>query len=258
MTFILLLIILLVFVNLGYVENVYYVRPKSLSSCSSSVQLCYTLEEYAVLQSKYINTGSTILFLPGNHYTNISLQLINVSHVTLKGITVDFVLPKVDVAIHCENVQNLTIQSLIIAFTGYRHGIMSVLTITNSKMLSFSDMIFFTNSSSTIGHLNRAISFNHSSATIKNCTFRDHNASIGGAILISDGSNINLNEIVFVRNTANKGGAIYALESNVWIYGPTLFNSNHGAEGGGIFCQMCTLSGLGEIKFRHNFASRTG
>ena len=93
---------------------------------------------------------------------------------------------------------------------------------------------------------------------LKNCTFREHNASIGGAILISDGSNINLNEIVFVRNTANKGGAIYALESNVWIYGPTLFNSNHGAEGGGIFCQMCTLSGLGEIKFLHNFASRTG
>ena len=233
------LAISLVLVLTGSLEHTYYVKPDNLSPTCPDVQSCLTLDQYVAQQSKFFTTNSTFIFLLGNHSTRTTIHLRNVSDIILKGI--DSALCKTDMALQCEHVTDLTIQRMTISFTGSNGEQSSALSITNSKDVLILNTSFQGGSDHDI-HLSRAVSFNHSNATIENSTFRGNTGYDGGAIYISDGSNITMNGNLFVGNHAeHNGGAICAIQSELRVNERTSFINNSAAIAGGMFCQQGKL-----------------
>ena len=147
---VILLIVLMQKVSL--LEEIYYVKPTSSSWCPPGVQSCLTLQQYAEKQSNYFKTGSTFLFLAGDHSTDKILLIKNVSNITLKGLEIGSSTSKINLALQCEKVSNLTIRSLTLTFSGHVEEIMSGLTINNRKLISLTNIIFQGNTDIFSGH----------------------------------------------------------------------------------------------------------
>ncbi|MEO1440706.1 MAG: S8 family serine peptidase, partial [Chloroflexota bacterium] len=74
------------------------------------------------------------------------------------------------------------------------------------------------------------------SLTLHNMTIQDFsNTSTGGAILVSNGAELNVEDVSFLNNSSNEGGAIHAQLNSVTNVYNSIFNNNIGnAEGGAI------------------------
>ena len=79
-------ILLLFSLSAAAIGSIQYVKPDAPSSgnCSSH-HPCYTLNQYIQESSKYFKTGSTFIFLPGNHSLRGSLNLTAVSELSFNG-----------------------------------------------------------------------------------------------------------------------------------------------------------------------------
>ena len=234
-------------------EDIYYVKPDNLSASCNSLP-CLTLNKYAAEQSQYFITGSTFLFLDGVHSTCTTILLRNVSSIILKGRSADSALCKINVAIHCENVTDLTFQGMTLAFTcGQKDS--SALNVTNGSKVLFFDVNFQNDKDQEC--LMRAVYLNHSNATIENCNFTGNTAYDGGAMFITDDSYITLNGNLFIGNSAEHiGGAIFAYQSKLFNKNNT-FSNNSAAEAGGIYFEQCKCTEF-SANFISNSASHTG
>ena len=77
-------------------------------------QPCHDLQYYASRGAMYFTTGSTFVFLPGNHSINSFILLQNVSDVLFKGNSDVIMKCKVPTdIIVCKNVTNFVIESVI-------------------------------------------------------------------------------------------------------------------------------------------------
>ena len=243
------LVTLLMLVLNASFEDIYYVKPDNLSISCDSLP-CLTLNKYAAEQSQYFTTGSTFLFLDGVHSTHTTILLRNVSGIILKGRSTDSALCKINVAIHCENVTDLTLQGMTLAFTGGTQKNSSALNVTNSYKILFLNMNFQNEDQGK--YLMSAVYLNHSNATVENCNFTGNKAYYGGAMLITDNSNITLNGNLFIGNTAkDRGGAIYASQSELFNKN-NKFTDNFAAIAGGIFYDRCK-----GIEFSTNFINNS-
>ena len=233
--------------------DIYYVKPDNLSASCNSLP-CLTLNQYAAEQSQYFTTGSTFLFLDGVHSTHTTILLRNVSSIILRGRSTDSTLCKINMAIQCEDVSNLTLQGMTLAFTGGTQKNSSALSVIKGNKILFLD-VKFQNDQAKCSM--RAVYLNHSNVTVEKCNFIGNTAYDGGAMLITDNSNITLNGNLFIGNSAkDRGGAIYASRSELFSKN-NKFSDNFAVIAGGIYFEQCKCTAL-SANFINNLASHTG
>ena len=218
-----------------------YVKPDNTSfmSCPAG-QLCLTLDQYAQEAVEYFTTGSTFLFLPGNHTLQTTIKLTNISDLKFKrsrSTEQDSIIHGNRGKIIFMGVINLTIDGLTLKTTN--------LEVIKSKDIMISNSTFLGNASLT-NYSRSALACINSTIRVINCHFEENTGKKGGAISI-DSTNLDLVNSTFIRNKAHReGGAIYANRSNVTVTGNLMhdfndsgtsvtFSCNSASNGGAIF-----------------------
>ena len=213
---------------------------------------CLTLTGYINESTRYFITGSTFVFLPGNHSQQNSFNnlIINdISDMIWKGnesksnnvIIISYT------GFHLYNVTNFTIEGL--SFNT------SIFAIRMSTIL-FSSSVF----QRSVAITGRAVYSVRSSITIINTTFEGNR---GGAIMVTDHSTLKLTGTTFIGNEEVNGigGAICALsQSYILLNGAprNLFSQNHSKKGGAIMCLNCIINMARNNTFENNHASEGG
>ena len=201
-------------------------------NCSYSP--CLTLEQYAKQRETYFTTGSTFVFLPGNHSLQDTVNLTGIANVTLMGDSIN----EADIIIICRNplfsfesVTNLSIRDL--KFASYGSRCLSILYFRNSSAeISGAS---FQGTGDPKKNLARAITSLSSNLTITGSRFEGGTADRGGAIYASDSSNLNLIASVFIANRATwKGGAISANSSYISLKRTVYVNNSCRLKGGAL------------------------
>ena len=222
-------------------QHVRYVLPNGGSSpLNCPGQPCLTIDQYTQQTETYFTTGSTFVFLAGNHSPRSKLTLINISDVTLRGegntSQVNIICTK-DVTIHCDEVQSLSIDEL--TFVLHSNNGISAFKIYSSNEIQISFSVFQGNGIV----LRRAIDLYYSSIEITSCVFNGSIGRNGGAISATH-SDITLIESIFVANRAiTSGGAIYASGGSITLIETlgNIFMHNSAPSGGAIYCSGCTI-----------------
>lgn len=166
-----------------------YVTPNSPSDIICPGLPCLSLGQYVELTERYFTTGSTFVFLPGNHSLESVLSLENVSDVTMRGVgsgsTARIFLGR-QVTIFCDEVQNIRIEGLTFILCSYQ-CISSAMQILDSAEIVISDSIFQGSGKEPLNTVNSIHSHN-SNFTVLNCLFEGNTGSNGGAIESWNGS----------------------------------------------------------------------
>lgn len=248
------LLILLVVLSKTSAQNIRYVKPSD-SNCTCPIDYpCFTLDQYVSDLESYFTTGSTFLFLGGNHslHSHNGVNLSNVSDITFKNDSNIETAFLNGVTILCEDVSNIRIERLVFSHQFYRRESPSALVISNSTGITITDSTFY--GSNDMDGV-RAIHSAYSGINVINCLFVRNTGNYGGAIY-SESSSINLTEGVFIENRASRsGGAIYAANSFIRMEGTfNEFNQNSaGQEGGAIHCINSTINLISNDKILENF-----
>ena len=255
--------------------HIHYVRATDtpLSDCSG--QPCLSLDQYT--ESNNLTTGTTLLFLPGNHSLQQSiLNLTSVSNVSLRGEEGAYVLCTNSITILCENVTGFSIEGIVFLLT-HEDLPGSALTLSNSDAVITSATFQGSRERSI-----RPILINHSEVTIQGCTFVNNKglSSKDGAVSALAGTNLTITGSFFSRNTiavsalagtnltitgssfsenlGYYGGAISVHES-AFLLQNTSFTDNFAVErGGAIDCLDCRLEMTGSNTFEDNFSRNMG
>ncbi len=163
-------------------QHVYYVKPNNSSSCPG--QPCLTLDQYASQGTRYFATGTTFLFLAGNHSGNRTVFLESISDVIFRGIETNSDVTVLKAYISCNNVTNFTIQGMV--FVPRTADIPDGLfvTILDSKEILFLNTTFQVPSALKNARV-RAVYCMNSDVIIINCLFEGNRAHDGAAISLS-------------------------------------------------------------------------
>ncbi len=244
-------------------HSVYYVKPNdSTPSCPG--QPCLTIDQYASQGERYLITGASFLFLPGNHSTSSTLHLQNISDVIFKRkeniSSVIVSCRSTKPFILYESVTNITIHGLILMLsTENLSGTSSALEVFNSKEILLRNLAFRGRAGSS-RTLARAAILSHSDVEIISCYFEENTGDYGGAIYASDGSNVTLGGNVFNLNKATiSGGAIFANNSYLIMkegLGNTFTRNSAEFDGGAIYCFCSTLAIVTELTSAERAAQR--
>ena len=243
----------------------HYVKPDNYTSQTCPGQPCLTLDQYAQQAATYFTTGSTFLFLPGNHTLWTTINLTNISDVEFKRMGTDVtIIHGNNLSISCWKVNNLTIDELTLKTTIIRVFRSKNILIKNSTFLGSS---LSCNYSCLIGKSMRggAINAAHTDLTIINSNFIGNYAFSGGGSIYIESGDLNLINSNFRSGGAFSGGAIYAKLSNVTMNnnssynGHVIFSENRSGRGGAIFLD-CTTAVFKEtvVIFEHNSAGLGG
>ena len=242
--------------------DIYFIRPTDFPPSSCPNQPCLTLHQYS--QANNFTTGTTLLFLPGNHsLSQTTLKLTRVSNVTLKGETAANIVCTNEVTIQCKYVKHLKIEGLKFLLnhagsTSQLFGILSALELINSAEVVISNSTF--QGSGNLEMVASAVSLKHTKSTIKGCEF---NGIVGGAIHALQNTELIICGCSFTSNKGTgDGGVIYATSNSVILLDgsmPNVFNHNMEQFGGGaIQCNECTLEMGGDNTFWNNSAGGGG
>ena len=223
----------------------------SLHNCPES---CLTLDEYINDSTKYFTTGSTFVFLPGNHSQQNALNISNISGMIWRGSDSrsNNVIILSSGSLHCYNVINFTIEGLNFV----KSTNVPIFAFTRSAIL-LSSLVFQSNMETT----ERAVQLNHSNITIINTSFEGIR---GGAVMATDHSTLTLIDTTFIGNEAPKGhesngGAIYCANSTINMTGNNSINNNRAYwKGGAIYCQYSTITMTGNNFIYNNRATMRG
>ena len=251
-------------------------------------QPCLTLGQYTVMSDRYFTTGSTFVFLAGNHSLHTVLSLANVSDTTLRGIgnnsTASIVFSN-NATIRCKNVSSFVIEGLAFLLCKCPCKEESTLQFLDSDQIIISNSIF---RGGEVGGEVRSICSQHSNMTVLKCLFQGNRGPIGGALKFTRESKVNIDRSKFIGNyargseytessgmggaisiynsiatlsrssftrnsAANSGGAISAnYGSTVFLEGNTMDSNTGGVAGGAVYCKTCTVKMRGNNTFRNN------
>ena len=212
-----------------------YVKPDNLSSQSCPDQPCLTLDQYTQQAARYFTTGSTFLFLPGNHTLHTTINLTGIYELKFKrseekGSTIYGNYSK----ILCMRVINFTIDGLTLKTTHFKVSESTGIVISNSTFLGNGTLT--ENSTSALTCCN-------SNITVINSHFKGNTGYYGGAININV-TNLFLINSTFIRNMAHYGGgAIFALSSKITVRVNLIYDFNNSGTAVNIF--SCNLASEG-------------
>lgn len=226
-----LLFVLVVVVELSISQNIYYVKPNN-----SSDDQGLTLDQYITEKDRYFRSGSTFLFLSGNHSLVTQVNLTDVLNVTIRGIAniQSNVICTAKVAFRCKNVTSLNIEGMTFLLHSNQNNPASALAFFNCSKVTISNSVFRGNED-----INKtsawAVFSSTSSIAVSNCLFKGNTGSRGGAIVVQRGSRMILTGNSFTGNQARtSGGALHGSNSIVWAR-DNFFTNNKADKGGAIY-----------------------
>ena len=247
------ILILQIAVFSASIQAIHYVKPSSLISCPG--QPCLTLDQYNQQTETYFTTGSTFVFLAGNHTINTTVNLTSISEITLRGER------NSQVNILClnrfgfliQNVSNLSIEGLM-----FLSGNTTVaLKIIDSNGVWIHN-VAFQGSYSFIKTFTGLHITSSDTITVTSCSFEGNAADNGGAIYVTTESNLTLNASRFIGNNATRdGGAIYASGSNLTL-SDNMFSGNTARNGGAMYVTAESNVTISDNAFTHNRAVGDG
>ena len=233
--------------------HLHYVLPND-SSPSCPGQPCLTIEQYAQQAGTYITSGSTFMFMAGNHSLESDVHLANISDLTLRGEGNETLVNiRSNSVLLLNAASNVTIKGL--AFLLHSSNTSMILNITSSNDIKIILCIFQ-------GHgyrrndLKATVSLSSSdNIEIIACTFNGSNTT-------DDDGAINLNIIIQIGSKliiVGKGGAVAANNSNnVTIIGSKFIGNKAMSSGGAVSAHHSHNVTIIESKFIGNKAVYTG
>ena len=225
---------------------VYYVKPANSSFFNCPDHPCLTLEEYMENERAYFTTGSTFVFLAGNHVAPLPIGLTSVSEITLKGENTaterkPTILCWNRIFLLCENVRNLDIEGLQFLLDIRRvSGTIVALKISRSTGVLINCTIFKRNGLSE--SVARAIYTTQSTLTILSSVFEGNRGDDGGAIYAVAGSNLIIRATNFTSNRAEKGGGAIFSQGCVVTLSNAFLSNNTATKGGAMFSEDSVLT----------------
>ena len=237
-------------------QAVHFVKPSSLISCPG--QPCLTLNQYNQQTETYFTTGSTFVFLAGNHTINTTVNLTRISEITFRGER------NSQVNILCwnrfgfliQNVSHLSIEGLVFLSGNTTIGTLA-LKITESNGVWIQNVGFL--GSYSFSKIFTGLHITSSDTiTVTSCSFEGNTADNGGAIYVTAESNLTLNACTFIGNNATRdGGAIYASGSNLTL-SDNMFSGNTAGYGGAMYVTADSNVTISDNAFTHNRAVGDG
>ena len=231
-------------------QDILYVKPKNSSEspidCPSMP--CLTLERYTEQSNIYFTSGVAFIFLEGSHEFHHSLELINISDLSLQGPENSSSKATIVCTAYITliNATNLRIERL--RFMRYDEA---NIEIKGSKDILISSSVF--QSSNLTDYT--ALVLESSIITIQNCLFEGNRVKgSGGALIVDRQTQLILVGNNFIRNSATTGCAILAIQSSLILQGlPNIFSRNFCVgQGGTIFCSECTINITHKVLFENN------
>ena len=241
-----LLLIIVLFKWISSAQLAYYVKPNVPSSCHG--QPCLTLDQYTQQKATYFTTGSTFLFLPGNHTLQTTIILTNISDLVLRGIEDQgsdiTIIHGNGGNIICMNVVNLTIDGLNLRAI--------YLDIASSNDILISNSIFLRND-----RFNRALTCNYCNITVTNCQFAQNSH------IEIEHTRLDIIDCTFTNSNSYEGGAIRAVNSFMSVKGikrGVTFSGNFADDDGGAMfvCNTDVVFSGTVILFENNISGGDG
>ena len=218
-------------------QSTYYVTPTPETPCPA--ESCLSFVEYTRQGTKQLE-NATLVFLPGTHSIDSSIELGNLTSLTLLGDSSS--LPQVTSRILCSQRASVSFQyveKLFISTLGFvscgteaddYHGAAVVAEVVQNL-------------------------------TIANCLFQDNNNLNGfnGGALAVIFSTVDVSQTTFERNSASYGGAAYIRNSIVSFTGNSFVSNVGRINGGAVFVHsgvdFLSLSSLTSVDFTENLFS---
>ena len=273
-------------------EN-YYVEPTESStvgsSCVGTSEPCHTLSYYT--QFNNFTSGATFLFLPGNHILlRGTLNLTNISNVTLKGRPSANINSRSNNIILCKNTSGLRIDGLnfyIFTVTRSQKQSVSALKIIKGTSVFLNNNIFqgtgnlavLTRSQAYINNCTfqkskgSALHLWRCTAKIFSCTFTENEGTGNGGAIFAKYTKVSLEWNDFSYNSdPHRGGAIHCsqystlkMSQSNWFYNNRVVNTEGYAhevtfQGGGAVNanQRVNIIVAGNVHFKNNTATAGG
>ena len=231
------------------IQSTNYVKSNnsSLHNCPGS---CLTLDEFIDDSTRYFTTGSTFVFLPGNHSQQNALNISNISGMIWRGSDSrsNNMIILSSGSLQCYNVTNFTIEGL--NFIGSTN--VTIFVFIRSAIL-LSSLVFQSNTGN-MAMTRRAVQLKRSNITIINTFFEGIR---GGAVKATHHSTLTLIDTAFIGNEVPKssGGAIYCAYSTINMTGNnSIYNNRAYWRGGAIYCKNSTISMTGNNFLNNNRA----
>ncbi len=245
---------------LASTQTTYYVRPTSESQCHH--EDCFTLSEYASETSKYFNSDNlTLVFLPGEHALNTSIDFQLFDSLTLLGDLSS--LPNITSRIVCNEttalslkyISKVEIKALAFVFCGIQgssrnHYIIPPVSAYDNYKEVPSKECFPSNFCSAhsklppcqLSHGTQSPSTTYQQQqSILNNKFEGNIGGIGGVVAAYDSTVVFLGQNLFLGNNAEVGGGVFANRSELVFTGSTAFVDNIAEYGGGIGAKASTI-----------------
>lgn len=217
---------------------------------------CLTIDQYTEQASQYFTTGSSFVFLAGNHSLQTFIHLKHISMITFRAeenFSRCNIICRNEVTILCENVTNLLIDGLRfqLHFSKQSQN-SSALKLFDSNEVKLIHVTFIGCRDLTESYFVRGIysvaihSRNSSNTLVMDCIF-EMSTGYNGSAIVSNGSSIRLSGNAFASNIAqHSGGAIYAIDSTLTLDDDAgnFFVSNSAQSCGGAICCINSILNL--------------
>ena len=230
-------LIILILASSGSAQGIRYVRPNS-SSQDCPGEPCLDLHQYVIARAtEYFTSGSTFIFLPGNHTLQTAANLSSVSNITLKGEQDATVL--LGKEIFCKNITNLVIFRIKFLLT-FDANSMTAWTIVQSMDIIINCSIFEGNPD--LKNSGKALLLIDSNVSVSNNLFRWN----------TEGTIDSYNSIAILNKNAFTGNRAY-VKGNTIDTTTIIFNSSDyidvieitstedTGDGGAIFAWLSTI-----------------
>ena len=248
----LLLIQVFMVCNTASVQGYRYVKPNYLSAMCPG-QPCLTLDQYAEMAKKYFTSGSTFVFLSGDHSLHTALNLTNIADIHFRGIenssNSSSILLGNNGSISCNNINYFTIEGLSFVLCRNQCIAKSALWFVDSGHIAINNSVFLGNWSQ------RSLLLRHSNISVVNCFFERNKGYFGGAITATSGSIMYISRSTFTGNIGKYyGGAIGAIASIIILEGTSFLHNavELGSNGGALECNQSLLTMNGNNIFKNN------
>ena len=236
--------------------STHYVKSDNSSTLSCPGQPCLSLDQYNQQTETYFTTGSTFVFLAGNHTINTTVNLTSISDITLRGERNTQVTCLKEFGILIQNVSILSIEELMFLSGNTTIGTVALKIIDSNEIWIHN--VGFEGSYSISKPFTGLHITSSDTITVTSCSFKGNTAGNGGAIYVTAESNLTLNASTFIGNNATcDGGAIYVSGSNLAL-SDNMFSGNTARNGGAMYVTAESNVTISDNAFTHNRAIGDG